>query len=77
MELDKYKIEDSTHLLNCSHCVGQNCKYYTMKCIVLKEINNSRLKIVVFGERNWKGYENKKRIRYVFSSDVSIQKEES
>lgn len=36
-----------------------------MDCIVLKEMSNNRVKILVFGERNRKGYDDKKRIRYV------------
>lgn len=72
MNLDKYKHEDATHLLKCKHCVGTGrCKNYTMPAIKLKTMDDGRIKLVVFGERDWKGKENVKKIRYVVSSRVS------
>ena len=58
--------KDATHQLNCSHSFNLLSSYnYTMDCIILKEMPNNRFKILVFGERNRKGYDDKKRIRYV------------
>jgi len=58
--------KDATHQLSCSHVYCRNSRvYYCMDCIVLKEMPNNRLKILVFGERNIKGYDHKRRVRYV------------
>jgi len=60
------EIKDATHRLSCSHAVNSVSRYdYCMDCIILKEMPNDRLKILVFGERYWKGYDDKKQIRYV------------
>ena len=57
---------DATHKLSCSHAFNEKSRYdYYMDCIILKEMPNDRLKILVFGERNRKGYDDKKQIRYV------------
>ena len=67
--------KDATHNLFCSHCFCRNSRvYYDMDCIVLKEMPNGRLKILVFGERNRKGYDDKKQIRYVDESRVKWKK---
>ena len=61
-----YTIKDATHNLSCSHAFNLLSSYnYTMDCIILKKMPNDRLKILVFGERNRKGYDDKKQIRYV------------
>jgi len=61
-----YKRKDATHKLRCSHVFCRNSRvYYCMDCIILKEMSNNRLKILVFGERNRKGHDDKKQIRYV------------
>lgn len=73
MKLDKYKIEDTTHNLLCRHAVGSHGYDYYMSCIILKKMSNNRLKVLVFGDRNWKGHDDKKRIRYVESSRVSCK----
>jgi len=36
-----------------------------MDCIILGKTKNGKLKIVVFGDRYWKGHDDKKRVRYV------------
>ena len=57
---------DATHKLSCSHVYCRNSRVnYRMDCIILKEMPNNRLKILVFGEHNRKGNDDKKRIRYV------------
>jgi len=61
----------ATHVLDCSHCFGGSCKHYQMKCRILKEMTDKRLKIEVFGERNWQGHEDKRTVRYVDSNRVS------
>lgn len=63
--MDAYTISDSTHYLACSHCIGKNCNYYVMKCLILKTTKTGQKKILVFGERNWKNKEHIKNIRYV------------
>jgi len=64
--IDLLKRKDATHKLSCNHVFCRNSRVdYHMDCIILKEMPNDRLKIVVFGERNRKGYDDKKQIRYV------------
>jgi len=63
----EYKRKDCTHVLSCKHCMGRNCCEYRMDCIPLKEMNGGRVKILVFGDRYWKGNREKKYIRYVGS----------
>ena len=61
------KIKDATHKLSCSHAFNEKSRYdYWMKCIILKEMPNNRLKILVFGNRYWKYHDDKKQIRYVY-----------
>ncbi|MBA7584825.1 hypothetical protein ES695_00965 [Candidatus Atribacteria bacterium 1244-E10-H5-B2] len=64
--IDSLRSKDATHKLSCSHAFNEKSRYdYYMDCIILKEMPNDRLKILVFGERNRKGYDDKKQIRYV------------
>ncbi|WP_326430349.1 hypothetical protein VQ574_21740 (plasmid) [Stutzerimonas frequens] len=60
---------NATHLLICRH-VCRWTKTYGMRCHVLKVMPNERLKLLVFGERNWKGREHISRVRYVEASRV-------
>ena len=70
-EYEKLQRKDATHNLECCHCVSpRSCYDYSMDCIILKEMLDNRLKILVFGDRYWKGYDDKKRIRYVHRSKV-------
>lgn len=65
--------KDTTHRLSCSHAFNILSRYdYWMDCIILKEMPNNRLKILVFGERYWKGHDDKKQIRYVDRYRVKI-----
>lgn len=60
MEKIKY-----THLLECRHCVSAgHCRTYYMRCNVIGETEKS-IKLEIIGERYWKGFENKRRIRYL------------
>jgi len=61
----EFGIKDCTHKLQCSHVIGKIRYNYDMDCIPLKTMPNGKIKILVFGNRYWKGYENKKKIRYV------------
>lgn len=72
MEIKKYtqEIKDATHYLCCKHVIGCNEYSYVQKCIVLDKMSRGRLKILVFGERYWKGHDDKKRVRYVYSERV-------
>lgn len=65
--------KNATHYLECRHCnngKNQPPKYYNMRCIILKPISQTRLKILVFGERDREGREHIKKIRYVDSFRV-------
>ena len=54
------------HFIRCAHCIGSVRIPYTMKCVPLKIMpDKERVKICVFGDRYWKGTEERKRIRYV------------
>ena len=65
-EIENLERKDATHKLSCRHAVNSRSGYdYYMDCIILKEMPNDRLKILVFGERNWKGKDHIKKIRYV------------
>ena len=65
--------KDCTHKLSCSHAIGTHRMNYTMDCIPLKEMPDGRLKVLVFGDRYWKGNDDKKKIRYVKSHRVSAK----
>jgi hypothetical protein len=71
LEIDKLKIEDATHVLHCRYCIGRSAYNYTMKCLILGKTKSGKYKILVFGERYWKRYKNKKRIRYIDESQIS------
>ncbi len=60
-----YTIKDATHYLKCRHAVGINGLDYNMACLILKDMGYGRVKILVFGDRYWKGRDHIKRIRYV------------
>lgn len=54
-----------THRLECSHCVSsRQCMRYTMRCNILGYTKKS-IKLEIIGERYWKGFDQKKRIRYL------------
>ena len=65
-----YERKDATHKLSCSHNISRNCYDYFMDCIVLGKTKSGKLKILVFGDRYWKGHDDKKQIRYVDSYRV-------
>ena len=65
-------VGDATHLLRCRHCIGRSCKEYFMACIPLSEPKNGKIKILVFGDRNWAGKDHLKKVRYVEQSRVFV-----
>ena len=68
LDITKYNVEECTHLLKCSHKTGANGVInYFMKCIVLGELKSGNKKIVVFGDRNYKGRDNLRQVKYVKS----------
>jgi len=62
---------NATHRLRCAHVIGHNDRTYFMRCHVLKTMPDGRLKLLVFGERNWKNRDHVHRIRYVEADRVS------
>lgn len=75
LDLNKYKVEDATHNLLCTHHFNNYSSVeYNMKCIILKDMPNNRVKIIVFGDRrtrlDYKDTAQKKRIRYVWKDRV-------
>lgn len=60
-------------VLRCRHCIGPNCKDYVMPCHVIKSMGDGRVKVRVFGDRNWKGHDEKSRIRYVAAHRVKLR----
>ena len=70
MNLDNYNVSQATHRLACRHCIGVNCYDYAMECILLGTTESGRAKIVVFGDRDRRGYDHLKRIRYVRPSKL-------
>ncbi|RMR11244.1 hypothetical protein ALP90_200168 [Pseudomonas amygdali pv. ulmi] len=67
--------ENATHQLICQH-VCRWTKNYVMPCHVLKTMPDGRLKVLVFGDRNWKGREHISRIRYVEAYKVKENHEQ-
>lgn len=60
---------NATHQLICYH-VCRWTKKYAMRCHILKDMSDGRLKLLVFGERNWKDRDHISRIRYVEAGRV-------
>lgn len=71
--LESAVYSDCTHLLKCKHCIGKNCSNYYMDCIPLGIASNGKMKVIVFGERDWKNKEHIKKIRYVDPSKVFLE----
>lgn len=67
---------NATHELACSHCCRWE-KFYMMPCHVLKEMPGGRLKVLVFGERNWKDREHISKVRYVDAHRVHVRRQEA
>jgi len=69
--IDKWSGE---YLLKCRHCCNgkkQPPHYYKMKCNLIKEMSDGRVKVKVFGNRNWRDTEDKSsRIRYVKAGNL-------
>jgi len=54
-----------THRLWMRHCIGKNCREYSLKCAYLSDTKAGKAKIVLFGERGYKTYSDKRSIRYI------------
>ena len=67
---ESVKIEESTHHLECRHAIGSHGRDYHMRCILLGKTGRS-IKLLVFGERNWKGKELITQIRYLPENEES------
>jgi predicted amidophosphoribosyltransferase len=65
LSVESLSVNQATHYLRCSHCIGPNEKHYVMRSVVLKDMGDGRVKLLVFGERNWAGRDHIKKIRYV------------
>lgn len=65
IKLEDVTAGEATHKLICSHCIGRSTRYYYMDCIPVKAMKNGKVKIIVFGDRYWKGKGGIKRYRYV------------
>lgn len=66
------KPEEATHHLQCSHCQGRSVNYYKMRCILLGKTKAGKAKVLVFGERNWRGRDHVQKVRYVDEDRLSI-----
>ena len=64
-EMKNLNYENATHLLKCAHALGTHRFEYTMRCHILGLTKSRMRKILVFGDRYWKGAEHVKKIRYV------------
>lgn len=60
---------NATHHLICRH-VCRWTKTYAMRCHILKAMPDGRLKVLVFGDRNWKDRDHMSRVRYVAAGKV-------
>lgn len=63
-EIGKMTAANATHALVCAHA-NRWRKQYTMPCHVLKAMPGDRVKVLVFGSRDWKGHEHVSKVRYV------------
>ncbi|MDG6423771.1 hypothetical protein QIT82_gp22 [Pseudomonas phage psageK9] len=70
--MSQLTAENATHRLSCVHRCKWT-KYYYMPCHVIKNMPGGRVKVLVFGERNWKGREQISRIRYVEAYKVEVK----
>jgi len=63
--MNKLTAKNTTHLLSCAHAIANHRREYKMRCHILKDMGDGRVKILVFGERDWKGKEHISHIRYI------------
>jgi len=52
INMDQYKREDVTHLLECKFYNSQRSHVYFMPCIKLSETKRGKVKVVLFGWRD-------------------------
>lgn len=70
---EEITADNYTHLLSCKHCFGKYEKRYFMRCHVLKEMKDGRLKVLVFGQLFHNTFNDESRIRYVDRSRVYLR----
>jgi hypothetical protein len=68
---------DATHILYCANAIGKSRHEYAMRCIPLSTTTSGTVKILLFGERNWRAQQEKQSIRYVPADRVSPLPEDS
>lgn len=69
--LRSLSIENADYLLACTHAVGKNRSEYHMKCCWIRKMKSGKIKVVVFGNRDWSGFDHVKNFRYVDKSRLS------
>lgn len=75
--MNELNYENATHLLSCAHQMGwrngkpNGRREYSMRCHIMKDMGDGRCKILVFGERDWKGKEHISHVRYVLKSRLT------
>jgi len=58
--------KNTTHNLRCAHVMCGNRQEYDMDCHILKEMKDkARAKVLVFGDRFWRGIYPVGKVRYV------------
>ncbi|KAA8697263.1 hypothetical protein ALQ64_200049 [Pseudomonas cannabina] len=72
--MDVPTAANATHQLICQH-VCRWTKTYVMPCHIIKTMPDGRYKLLVFGDRHWKGQDHLSRIRYVIASRVRLKPE--
>jgi hypothetical protein len=69
--LGEQSAKNATHLLICKHNIGRNGYQYEMPCHVLSgRLPSGKVKVRVWGSRNWIGYDHVSRVRYVWPHKI-------
>lgn len=50
--MEEYKLRDTTHLLICHYGNRFGKRKYFMNCLPLKETENGKIKVLIFGKRS-------------------------
>lgn len=70
-QAEMLSYETATHVLDCAHVIGRNRREYQMRCHVLGKTKSGKVKVLVFGDRDWAGTSHLSRIRYVLPYRIS------
>jgi len=76
MNIENYTVNQATHNLSCRHCICNHSNFYMMKCLPVATTKSGKVKIVVFGDRDWAGRDDHKRVRYVDGSRLKTIEDE-